>query len=246
MLLNYPAVSVLESNVLFPVHEGRLGVGRLTDRHGNPDLIVEFTTEYLTRYRAIAPKGRLPQTITEIMPTLHLLLNDAELALKAGLLRLGKPGGGHDLRTLFCGLEDEHREEAERRFVDAAPNAPLKALRGERPTVEKVLDVYGKGFDGSSVYMQTRYDAEPTTMLRSPLPKGANLESKTHCIRSFSRPSSRRIRLPERRLRACRLSAGVDELVANTGIPGPSAFSEASRAAGRPHAPERPLRSGPA
>ena len=153
--------------MLFPVHEGRLSAGRSIDRYGNPDLMAEFAAEYLKQYRAIAPKGRLPQTMTEMMPALHLLVNSAELALKADLIRSGRARGGHNLRTLFRGLEDEHREEAERRFSDAAPNAPLNALRAQPPTVENVLGVYEQGFGGSSVYMETRYFAEPTTMLRS-------------------------------------------------------------------------------
>ena len=175
MSLTYPAASVPGGNVLFPVHEGRLSSGRAIDRYGNPDLMAEFAVEYLKQYGVIAPQGRLPRTMTEMMPALHLLVNAAELVLKAALIRSGKSQGRHNLKTLFCRLEDEHREEAERRFAHARLNAPLNALGADRPTVENVLGVYDYGPGGSSVYMQTRYFAEPTTMLRSESLKGSNL-----------------------------------------------------------------------
>ena len=70
MLLQYPAVSVSApgSNVLFPVHEGTLSGGLCIDRHGDPDLMAAFSAEYLKQYRAIVPKGRLPQSMVEMMP----------------------------------------------------------------------------------------------------------------------------------------------------------------------------------
>ena len=175
MSLNYPAASVPGRNELFPVQEGMLGTGRSIDRHGNPDLMAEFAAEYLTQYRAIVPKGRLPRTMTEMMPALHLLVNAAELALKADLIRSGKTRGVHDLRALYRELEDEHREEAERRFANVPPNARLNAIRADRPTVENVLGVYDQNFGGSTVYMDTRYFAEPTTNLRSESLKGGNI-----------------------------------------------------------------------
>ena len=175
MSLNYPAVSVSAGNFLFPIHEGRLSDGSLIDRYGDPDLMAEFAAEYFKQSRAIAPKGGLPRTLTKTMPALHLLVNAAELALKAHLIRSGKAWGGHDLTALFRRLEDEHREEAERRFSDASQVASLDALGVDRPTVENVLGVYEHGFTGGSVYMQTRYFAEPTTMIRSPSLKGGSL-----------------------------------------------------------------------
>ena len=165
MSLNFPAVSVPGGNVLFPAHEGRLSAGRSIDRYGNPDLMAEFSAEYLKQYRVIVPTGRLPQSMTEMMPALHLLVNAAELALKADLIRSGKPYGGHVLRNLYGKLDDEHRDEAERRFAVAGPNANLNVLKADRPTVESVLSLYGQSFGGSTVYMDTRYLAEPTTSL---------------------------------------------------------------------------------
>ena len=49
----------------------------------------------------------------------------------------------------------------------------------ERPTVASVLRVYEQSFGGSSVYQDTRYFAEPTTMLRSESLKGGNLVKDT-------------------------------------------------------------------
>ena len=130
--------------------------GSLIDRYGDPDLMAEFAAEYLKQSRAIAPTGGLPRTLTKTMPALYLLVNAAELALKANQIRAGKAWGGHDLKGLFRRLEDEHREEAERRFSDASQVASLDALGVDRPTVENVLGVYEHGFTGGSVYMQTR------------------------------------------------------------------------------------------
>ena len=175
MSLNYPAVSVPGDNVLFPAHEGRLSAGRSIDRYGNPDLMADFSAEYLKQYRVIVPTGRLPQSMTEMMPALHLLVNAAELALKADLIRSGKPSGGHVLRNLYGELEDEHRDELERRFAVAGPNANLNVLEADRPTVESVLRLYGQSFGGSTVYMDTRYLAEPTTRLKSQSVRGGNV-----------------------------------------------------------------------
>ena len=60
---------------MFPEHEGRLSTGHAINRHGDPDLMAEFSAEYLKQYWAIVPQGRLPRTISEMMPALHLLLN---------------------------------------------------------------------------------------------------------------------------------------------------------------------------
>ena len=95
------------------------------------------------------------------------------------MIRSDKLIVGHGLQDLYGELEDEHRDEVDRRFADAAPNAPINALGADRPTVESVLRVYGQSFGGSSVYMDTRYFAEPTTMLREPSLKGGNMGKDT-------------------------------------------------------------------
>ena len=130
MFLQHPAVSAPGSSVLLPVNEGRLSGGLCIDRHGDPDLMAAFSSEYLKQYRAIVPKGRLPQSMVEMMPSLHLLMNAAELALKADLIRSGKPIVGHVLQDLYGKLEDEHRDEVDRRFADTARNAPHQRFRG--------------------------------------------------------------------------------------------------------------------
>ena len=98
--LNYPGVLVPGQGVLYPAHEGRLGAGHAIDRYGDPDLMAEFAAEYLKQYWVIVPKGRLPQTVSEMMPALNLLVNAAELAIKADLIRSGNDSGGHSLPTL--------------------------------------------------------------------------------------------------------------------------------------------------
>ena len=179
MALNYPAVSAPGGNVLFPAQEGRLSGGHAIGQYGNPDLMAEFSVEYLKQYWVIVPTGRLPNSMVEMMPALHLLTNAAELAFKADLIRSGRASGGHILRKLYGDLENEHRDEVQRRFAAAAPNISLNALGAECPAVESVLSVYDETFGGSSVYQDTRYFAEPTTMLRSASLKGGNLVKDT-------------------------------------------------------------------
>ena len=179
MALNYPAVSTPGGNVLFPANEGRLSGGHAIGQYGDPDLMAELSAEYLKQYWVIVPKGRLPNSMVEMMPALNLLTNSAELAFKADLIRSGRASGGHNLRKLYGELENEHREKVQRRFADAAPNMPLNALGAERPAVESVLSVYDETFGGSSVYQDARYFAEPTTMLRSASLKGGTLVKDT-------------------------------------------------------------------
>ena len=173
--LNYPGVWSPGQNVLFPAHEGRLSAGHAIDRYGDPDLMAEFAAQYLKQYWAIVPKGRLPQTVSEMMPALNLLVNAAELAMKADLIRSGKDSGRHKLPSLYQRLDCKHREEIERRFVEAPLNADLLALGCECPSVQSVLGVYEHGFGWSSVYLDTRYLAEPTTKVKSDDAKGGNL-----------------------------------------------------------------------
>ncbi len=141
--------------------------------------MAEFAGEYLKQYWAIVPKGRLPTTVTEMMPALNLLVNAGELALKADLIRSAKDSGGHSLPKLYGRLERTHRVEIERRFAETPPNVNLRILGSEPPTVESVLATYEHGFGWSSVYMDTRYYAEPTTKVRSKDVKGGNLLKST-------------------------------------------------------------------
>ena len=141
--------------------------------------MAEFAVEYLKQYWAVVPKGRLPATVAEIMPALNLLVNAAELALKADLIRSCSDSGGHSLPKLYGRVDRLHRAEIERRFADAPPNVNLRILGSEPPTVESVLATYEHGFGWSSVYMDTRYYAEPTTRVRSEDAKGGNLVKST-------------------------------------------------------------------
>ena len=177
--LNYPGVLIPGQNILYPAHEGRLNTGHAIDRYGDPDLMEEFAVEYLKQYRAIVPKGRLPHTVSEMMPALNLLVNAAELAMKADLIRSNIDSGGHSLPTLYRGVDCKHREEIERRFAEAPPNRTLRVLGSTPPTVESVLSIYEHGFGWSSVYLDTRYYAEPTTRVKSKDVQGGNLVKST-------------------------------------------------------------------
>ena len=176
--LNYPGV-VVPGNLplLLPAQEGSLSHAKVVDRHGKPDLMAAFAGEYLKQHRVIMPKGRLPCTPGEMMPALHLLVVAAELALKAYLIRSRTPTRGHDFRDLYALFRDEHRQEIENRFAGTTLNANLKARGHETVTIESVLGAYGE-WNGSTVYNETRYFAEPTTELRKGS-KGANLIKAT-------------------------------------------------------------------
>ena len=126
--LSYEGILTQNQDVLFPAHEGNLQTGHAIDRFGDPDLMAEFSVEYLKQYWVIIPKGRLPHTISEMMPALNLLVNAAELALKANLIRAAKRSEGHSLPTLYENLDCGHREEMERRFAYSQLNSDLKSL----------------------------------------------------------------------------------------------------------------------
>ena len=177
--LNYPGVLIPGQDVLYPAHEGSLSAGHSIDRYGDPDLMAEFAAEYLKQYWVIVPKGRLPQNVSEMMPALNLLVNAAELAMKADLIRSGGDSGGHSLPTLYARVDCKHRQAIERRFAEASMNSDLRALGSEPPTVEGVLGAYEHGFGWSPVYQDTRYYAEPTTRVKSKEAKGGNLVKAT-------------------------------------------------------------------
>ena len=173
--LNYPGVLIPGQNVLYPAHEGRLSTGHAIDRYGDPDLMAEFAAEYLKQYWAIVPKGRLPQTLSEMMPALNLLVNAAELAMKADLIRSGNDSRGHSLPTLYGHVDYKQREAIERRFAEAPLNSDLRTLGVDPPTVESVLGAYEHGFGWSPVYQDMRYYAEPTTRVQSEDARGGGL-----------------------------------------------------------------------
>ena len=96
--LGYPGVSIPGQDVVYPAHEGNLSAAKVIDRYGDPDLMAEFASEYLKQYGVIVPKGRLPNTVSEMMPGLNLLVNAGELAIKASLIRSGNESGGTRFR----------------------------------------------------------------------------------------------------------------------------------------------------
>ena len=118
--MDYPGVLIPGQNVLYPAHEGKLSTGHAIDRYGDPDLMAEFAVEYLKQYWAIVPKGRLPHSVSEMMPALNLLVNAAELAIKADLIRSGNDSDGHSLLTLYRRVDCKHREEIEPAFRRSA------------------------------------------------------------------------------------------------------------------------------
>ena len=77
MDLQYP--SILVGGHLYPTFEGSVQDGTSIDKHGEPDLMAEFAEEYLRQFWILIPTGRLPNTLTEVMPPLLLLFTATEL-----------------------------------------------------------------------------------------------------------------------------------------------------------------------
>ncbi len=88
--IQYPAVSRVGENVLLPTSEGNVQDGTVIDQYGKPNLMVEFAEEYLKQYWSVMPAGRLPDTLSEVMPALLLLFTATELAIKAYWIRAKK------------------------------------------------------------------------------------------------------------------------------------------------------------
>ena len=154
--------------MLYPAHEGRLSTGHAVDRYGDLALLGGCSQPmYLKQYWPIFPKGRWPQTLSEMMPALNLLVNAAEIAMKADVIRSGNDSMGHSLPTLYGRVDSKRREAIERRFAEAPLNSDLRTMGSDPPTVERVLGAYEHGYGWSPVYQDTRYYAEPTTRVKS-------------------------------------------------------------------------------
>ncbi len=165
--VQFPATYQVGQNVLWPTFEGNVQDGTVIDRHGDPDLMLEFAEQYFKLYNAIMPGGRLPNSLVEIMPALHLLVTAAELGFKAFLTRDGKDAPWHHLERLYKELDPAHRDRIDIGFTDSYLNASLTALGIEPPTVQAILRRYDNTYGvGSGVYMDSRYYAEPTTRFR--------------------------------------------------------------------------------
>ena len=175
--VHFPAAFRLGENVLFPTSEGNLQDGTVIDQYGNPDLMLEFAEQYFELHRAIFPTKRLPSSLTELMPALHLLVIAAELVLKAYLIRDGNDKFGHSLQQLYKDLNPAQRNRIKLRYAESDSIKNLTTLGIEGPAVETVLGAYDHTYGGESkVYVDSRYYAEPTTRFK-PLSSlhGANL-----------------------------------------------------------------------
>ena len=175
--VQFPAAFRAGDNILYPTSEGNVQDGTAIDQYGDPDLLLEFAEQYFKFYRLLMPTGRMPVSLIEVMPALHLLVVAAELGLKAYLIRNDQTDFGHSLEQLYQQLAAAHRNEIELRFSESVLNTNLTALGLQPPSVEAILQIYDKTYGGaSSVYMDSRYYAEPTTKFRpSSGLHGANL-----------------------------------------------------------------------
>ena len=171
--IQYPAVFREGENVLLPTSEGYVQDGTVVDRYGAPDLMADFAEEYLRVSQALMSASRLPGNLKEVMPSLLLFVTATELALKAFYIRSEKVlRTSHSLLDLYEKLDSEYKEEVGQRFAGADSNLALATLGAEIPKVEHILRLYSETYGGeSSVYMDVRYYAEPTTKLHS----GSNL-----------------------------------------------------------------------
>ena len=137
----------------------------MIDRFGNRELMVEFASAYFRQYYVILPDGHWPNSLSDFMPGLLLLVTATELAIKAFLIRSETSFDRmHSLSGLYNKMDSGHRDKVARHFASAVPNANLKALGVAPRIVEGILgtydDTYGKGI---GAYLDTRYYAEPTT-----------------------------------------------------------------------------------
>ena len=167
MSVQFPAAYQVGRNVLWPTFECNVQDGTVIDRHGDPDLMLEFAEQYFKLYNATVPAGQLPASLVEIMPALHLLVTSAELGFKAYLTRDGKDASGHSLKRLYGALDPAHRDRIDTIYSESYLNSNLTALGIEPPTVEAILKKYDSTYGSSSgVYTDSRYYAEPTTRFR--------------------------------------------------------------------------------
>ena len=167
MSVQFPATYQVGQNVLWPMFEGNVQDGTVIDRHGDPDLRLEFSEQYFKLYNATMPAGRLPNSLVEILSALHDLVTAVELGFKAYLTRDGKDASGHSLQRLYQDLDPVHRDRIDACFSESYVNANLTVLGIEPPTVQAILRKYDSTYGvGSGVYMDSRYYAEPTTRFK--------------------------------------------------------------------------------
>ena len=63
--VQFPATYQIDQNVLLPTFEGNVQDGTVIDRHGDPDLMLEFAEQYFKLYNATVPAGRLPDSLVK-------------------------------------------------------------------------------------------------------------------------------------------------------------------------------------
>lgn len=175
--LSYSGVRAQDGWEVVPTGEPAIQDGTVIDRHGDPDLMADFAEEYLAQFWKLLPSGRLPDSVPAIMPPLLLLFTSAELSIKAFHIRSdGSQAPSHSLTGLYGSLRAEHRDEAQRRFAASPAAVKLSEAGAEPPAIEVILSLYAVTYAQiSSVYMDSRYYAEPTTRLRPDGSGGPNL-----------------------------------------------------------------------
>ena len=175
--VDYNFAHIDKQNVLWPVQEARVQTGTGVDQYGDPDLMAEFTREYLKQYWVLLQPGHLPEKLVEIMPSLLLLVTAAELAIKAFELRSkGKQPQTHDLVELYDGLDSRHQAAIESQFWRSELVVGLASIGADAPSVQDVLNTYADIYGGKrGAYQEAKFYAEPTTMLPNKNLRGANL-----------------------------------------------------------------------
>lgn len=178
--LRLSGVSHPSHRVIYPMNEGVAHPDHIIDQYGDPDLMAECADEYLNAYERISFCGSVPRHISVMMPVLNLLVNAAELAIKAHLIRTDTANiRGHSLTELYARMKAEHRKEVERRFWEIVPFRTALSKYGlDGPTACSVLRRYGGcGINGRifSVYAESRYFAEPTSRIKDESWKNASV-----------------------------------------------------------------------
>ena len=156
----------LQDRVFVPNSEGHIqDHSSLVDQFGDPDLMADMAREYLRQFWILLPKGRVPNSLTELMPALLLLVTSAEQALKAFGIRAENPAHGHSLTDLYDNhLGMVHKIETERLFRQSEIVSAILENGQDAPTIERILWAYSDTYGHrGGAYMDVRYFAEPTT-----------------------------------------------------------------------------------
>ena len=164
--LNYHSVPSIRDDSLLPSFEGTIQDGGVIDQYGDPDLMADYAREYLQQFWVLMPVGRLPKSVTELMPSLLLLYTASELALKAFWIRSNRTPRkeAHSLVGLYQDLDPAHISEIEARFARTEVCLQLSNQGNNVPKIEDILHNYSRTYGGeSNVHQDARYYAESTT-----------------------------------------------------------------------------------